>query len=42
MLAGNAFDDVRKEVARENGGLGKGGMWALQGNEQRLEPPQSR
>jgi len=36
MLAGEAFDKVRKEVARENGGLGRGGMWALRGNEERL------
>ena len=36
MLAGKAFDEVRKEVARENGGLGRGGMWALRGNEERL------
>lgn len=36
MLAGKAFDKVRKEVARENGGLGRGGMWALRGNEERL------
>lgn len=33
---GKAFEAVRKEVAREAGGLGKGAMWALRGNERRL------
>ncbi len=36
MLAGEAFDKVRKEVSREAGGLGRGGMWALRGNAERL------
>jgi transposase len=36
MLAGEAFEVVRKEVASEAGGLGKGGMWALRGNAERL------
>jgi transposase len=36
MLTGEAFDKVRKEVSREAGGLGRGGMWALRGNAERL------
>jgi len=36
QLAGEAFDEVRKEAAREAGGLGRGSMWALRGNADRL------
>lgn len=31
-LCGKACDDVRKQVSREAGGLGKGALWALRGN----------
>lgn len=40
-LAGKAVDDVRKEVAREEGGLEKGAMWSLRGNAQRLRADQA-
>ncbi len=36
MLVGEAFDKVRKELSAEVGGLGRGAMWALRGNEGRL------
>ena len=36
QLAGKAFESVRKEVNAEVGGLGRGGMWALRGNPERL------
>jgi transposase len=36
MLAGEALDAVRKEVARREGGLEKGAMWSLRGNASRL------
>lgn len=36
--AGRAVDEVRKEVAREHGGLGKGSLWSLRGNAERLRP----
>lgn len=36
QLAGKAFDEVRKEVNAEAGGLGRGGMWALRGDPERL------
>lgn len=36
QLAGKAFEAVRKEVNAEVGGLGRGGMWALRGNPERL------
>lgn len=39
-LAGKATDDVRREVAREEGGLEKGAMWALRGNKERLKAEQ--
>ena len=39
MLVGEAFDEVRKEAARENGGFGRDGMWALRGNRDRLSKP---
>jgi transposase len=35
-LTGEAFDEVRKEVSRENGGFGRDGMWALRGDRERL------
>jgi len=41
MLAGGAFEVVRKEVASEAGGLGRGGMWALRGNAERLSEAMS-
>ncbi|MEO0330981.1 MAG: ISL3 family transposase [Bacteroidota bacterium] len=37
LLAGKACDEVRKEVAREEGGLPKGAHWALRGNAERLK-----
>ncbi len=36
QMAGEAFDEVRKTVAREMGGLEKGAHWALRGNAERL------
>ncbi|HIE55698.1 MAG TPA: ISL3 family transposase, partial [Chromatiaceae bacterium] len=36
QMAGVAFDEVRKSVAKEFGGLEKGAHWALRGNVQRL------
>ena len=39
-LAGKAVDEVRKEVAREEGGLEKGAMWSLRGNKKRLKVEQ--
>lgn len=39
-LCGEATDKVRKEVARENGGLPKGAMWALRGNPENLKEEQ--
>jgi transposase len=39
-LAGKATDEVRKEVAREEGGLEKGAMWSLRGNKDRLTEAQ--
>lgn len=41
-LAGEAFEQVRKEVSAEAGGLGRGGMWALRGNASRLSPEMGR
>jgi transposase len=41
-LAGEAFEAVRKEVAAEVGGLGRGGMWALRGDPARLRPHLAR
>ena len=35
-LCGNAIDAVRKQVATESGGLPKGALWALRGNEENL------
>lgn len=40
-LAGKAFDEVRTEVTREEGGLEKGALWSLRGNKERLKPEQS-
>jgi len=39
-LAGDAVDKVRKEVAFENGGLPRGTLWALRGNESNLKEEQ--
>jgi len=39
-LAGKATDEVRREVAREEGGLEKGAMWSLRGNKERLKAEQ--
>lgn len=39
-LAGKATDEVRREVAREEGGLEKGAMWSLRGNKERLKVEQ--
>ncbi len=36
MLAGEALDAVRREVATREGGLAKGAMWSLRGNASRL------
>lgn len=36
-LAGEACDEVRKEVVRAQGKLPKGAMWALRGNTERLK-----
>lgn len=39
-LAGDASDQVRREVAREEGGLEKGAMWSLRGSKDRLRVEQ--
>lgn len=39
-LCGEALDSVRKEVARESGGLPRGAMWALRGNLENLKQEQ--
>ncbi len=39
-LCGEATDKVRKEVAKESGGLPKGAMWALRGNPENLKEEQ--
>ncbi len=39
-LCGEAIDKVRKEVAKESGGLPKGAMWALRGNPENLKEEQ--
>jgi transposase len=39
-LCGEAIDEIRKEVARENGGLPQGAMWALRGSAQNLREEQ--
>lgn len=39
-LCGEAADKVRKEVAKEVGGLPKGAMWALRGNPENLKEEQ--
>lgn len=40
QMVGAALEDVRKQVNREAGGLGKGAMWALRGNEVNLKQSQ--
>ena len=39
-ICGDACDQIRRQVARENGGLPKGSMWALRGNMERLKEEQ--
>lgn len=39
-LCGEALDQIRKEIAREHGGLPRGAMWALRGNPERLKEEQ--
>jgi len=39
-LCGQAQEQIRKEVAREHGGLPSGAMWALRGNAERLKEEQ--
>jgi len=41
-LCGAACDQVRRQVAREHGGLPKGAMWALRGNVDRLREDQQQ
>ncbi len=39
-LCGEALDNIRKEIARESGGLPRGSMWALRGNPENLKDDQ--
>jgi len=39
-LCGESLDAIRKEVAREHGGLPRGAMWALRGNPENLKEEQ--
>ena len=39
-LCGEALEKIRKEVAKEHGGLPRGAMWALRGNVDRLKEEQ--
>ena len=39
-LCGKALDEVRKDVARNNGGLPRGALWALRGNPDNLKEEQ--
>lgn len=39
-LCGEALDNIRKEIARESGGLPRGAMWALRGNPENLKDDQ--
>lgn len=39
-LCGQAVDTTRKEIAREVGGLPRGALWALRGNEENLKTEQ--
>ncbi len=39
-LCGESLDAIRKEVAREHGGLPRGAMWALRGNPGNLKEEQ--
>jgi transposase len=41
-LCGQSLDEIRKEVARENGGLPRGAMWALRGNLENLKEEQQQ
>jgi len=40
QMVSEAAEQVRKDLNRELGGLGKGAMWALRGNESNLKPQQ--
>jgi len=39
-LCGEALEEIRKMVAKEHGGLPRGAMWALRGNDERLKEAQ--
>jgi len=39
-LCGESLDEIRKEIAREHGGLPRGAMWALRGNPENLREEQ--
>ena len=39
-LCGESLDQIRKQVAQENGGLPRGAMWALRGNPENLKEDQ--
>ena len=39
-LAGKAMDEVRRNVAQEEGGLERGSMWSMRGNKERLSAKQ--
>jgi len=39
-LCGESLDQIRKEVAKEHGGLPRGAMWALRGNPENLKDEQ--
>ena len=39
-LCGESLEAIRKEVAREHGGLPRGAMWALRGNPENLKEEQ--
>jgi transposase len=39
-LCGEACDEIRKQVGRENGGMPRGAMWALRGNPANLKAEQ--
>ena len=41
-LCGESLDQIRKEVAREQGGLPRGAMWALRGNPENLKEEQRK
>jgi transposase len=41
-LCGESLDEIRKEVAREHGGLPRGAIWALRGNPENLKEEQRK